>query len=61
LDAFQKLRGAERRGFKLPSRHGGKVLRFRHKEDGTPHAKMHWSQRRLCQKIMESLSFPKMY
>jgi hypothetical protein len=32
-----------------------------HKEDGTPHAKMHWSQGRLCRKIGESLRFPKMY
>jgi hypothetical protein len=45
----------------LPSRRGGRVLRFRHKEYGTPHAKMHWSQRRLCRKIVDSLSFPKMY
>jgi hypothetical protein len=36
-------------------------VRFRHKEDGTPHAKIHWSQRRLCRKIGESLSFPKLY
>jgi hypothetical protein len=31
----------ELKGFKLPSRRSGRVLRFRHKEDGTPHAKMH--------------------
>jgi hypothetical protein len=57
-DAYQKLRGAERRGFK---RCGRRVLRFSHKEYGTPHAKMYWSRRRLCRKIVESVSFPKMY
>jgi hypothetical protein len=44
-----------------PSRRGGRILRFRHKEDGTPHSKMHWSQRWLYRKIGESLSFPKIY
>jgi hypothetical protein len=50
-----------RTGEELTSRLGGRVLRFRHKEDGTPHAKMHLSQRRLCRKIGERLRFPKMY
>jgi hypothetical protein len=27
---------------KILPRRGGRVLRFRHKEDGTPHAKMHY-------------------
>lgn len=32
---------AERRGFKLALRRDRRVLRFRYKEDNTPHAKMH--------------------
>ncbi|GFW90401.1 hypothetical protein TNCV_3509481 [Trichonephila clavipes] len=37
-DVFQNQRGAERRGFKLPSQRSGRVVRFKHKKDGTLHA-----------------------
>lgn len=57
----KQQRGGGRRGFKLPTRLGGRVLRHRHTEDGSPYAKMHRPQRRLCREVGKSLSFQKKY
>lgn len=48
---------AEKLGFKLSSRCGERVLRFGYKEDSSPYAKIHRSQRRLCRK--NGNKFPK--